>query len=101
MVKKNKDAIKTVEKVLADQTKALGEVLECMKKPNGVGFVDEEDVNEDDDVVSVDKVLFLKDTSWVDKMTVDTACPQSMTGRNTLEKYLEANNTPKEESSRN
>jgi hypothetical protein len=78
MVKKNEDSVKAVETELKSVKDALGEILEFVKKPKSVGFVDDEEVDEDDEVVKVEKVLFLEDTSKIDKMTVDTACPQSM-----------------------
>jgi hypothetical protein len=75
---------------------SMMKLLENIKnaKPKSVGWIsDENDEDDDDDeMVEVEKVLFLEDRSRVDKMMVDTACPNSMTSSDTLESYLKANN---------
>jgi hypothetical protein len=67
------------------------EILNFIKTKN-VNWVDPEDVDEDDEVIRCEKVLFLEDSSKIEKMTLDTACPTSMTNRYSLNHYLEANN---------
>jgi hypothetical protein len=89
LVQKNDIAINDVKTEFKTVKGTLGEILEAVKKTPKVGFVIPGEG--DNEILDVDKVLFLEDESKVQNMTIDTACPNSMTSRDTMEKYLEAN----------